>query len=878
MTSLEYDRALEEQASALTTCSICTDVFKVPKVLPCQHTFCLCCLERHHDATNSQRLVPVSSFACPTCRKVCYVPRHSLDQLPTDFKVDQILDLVKVMSRSRSSSLSSQKSVDVHGQGEGQVPSSECVVCRSARAIATPSEVFCVQCARSFCSACAEHHSRTSVFQDHTVVPVGAASSCGGAWRCALHDLEVQYFCDQCVAPSCAICVLSIHGCHPVSDQRTVVSKLRGHLTKSFEKLKQRRDEFKLQLDEVALLRQEHLRTLQETERAVLRSSREAYRKIRELEETTLMDVRSCNREKLERMDTTERELSARLDSLTQHCHSYSDVLALTNLKTFFDSYSQLAVMDEAEAGDTGPEVDPAIRDVSTFVARIQVRLGEVEKRVIDVEALPKAPQKGLDGTRATETESKRTTTARKDAEQPRPSSSSLRSSPETVQGQGHDQGQGKSEGQGKGQRRERREVPNTVEHRQLHSSNNSINTSVNSTNSSRTNNAVGNESNNCSTSSTVAPNSGNSSSSSSIKSTKSSNVFANVNSTSSLNSNADICAPRNSTTTTTNNNSNNSTTRTSNTSNNNNNTLRTSNNSSNRHAVERSKSTPRSSGTKNMNVIRSTQRTSGNPQLLWVSEDFSHCRDCAFTSNGQLVATDHAVVSNRVKMFTSSDGQLVDTVDSCLIVQPWGLCYNDSTSSILLTDHGNPSLKTVRVGSTREVRVHRCQCDLPSGVAVTRSGDLVLTETGSRRFKVGVYSIVQGRMSRTREFGCQGDGEGEVLRANYVIVDHNDRVIVSDAESHTVKVFSLTGQQLLKFCSSSADGREMCPQGVAVDDSNNILVADQASGAVVKYSPHGQLIDTVVQTSGLPWGISVSWEENRLAVATDRGLEVYRL
>lgn len=872
MTSVEYDRALEEQASALTTCSICTDVFKIPKVLPCQHTFCLCCLERHHDATNSQRLVPVSSFACPTCRKVCYVPRHSLDQLPTDFKVDQILDLVKVMSRSRASSLSlsSQKNTDVHGQGH--VPLSECVVCRSARAITTPSEVFCVQCARSFCSACAEHHSRTPVFQDHTVVP--AAASVSAAWRCALHDLEVQYFCDQCVAPACTICVLSIHECHSVSDQRTVMSKLRSHLTQSFEKLKQRRDDFKFQLEEVALLRQEHLRNLQETEKAVLITSREAYRKIRELEEQTLTDVRSCNKEKLDRMAATERELSERLASLTELCHSYSDVLALTNLKTFFDSYSQLAVRDELEVGEAGPELQPALRDVSTFVARIQVKLGEVEKRVIDMEALPRAPQKGLDGTLASESGSKKMTMmmVRKDAEQPRHPESSSRSSPATEQGQCYDQGKGQSEGQGRGQHRGRREeFLNTLERRQIHNSSSSINTinSVNSTNnsytSSRTNNNIGPGSD-CSTGSNHSSSSSNSATvNSSSKSTTSSNVCVNFNSASSLNSNVENSSLRKSTTTTNNNYS----------------AMRTSNTSNSRHAVERSKSSPRSNGnhgTKNTNAARSTHRSNGTPQLLWVAEDFSRCSDCTFTSGGQLVATDNAVVSNRVKLFTCGDGRLVDTVDSCLIVQPWGLCYNESTSSILLTDHGNPSLKTIRVGSTREVRVHRCQSDRPSGVAVTRSGDLVLTDTGSRRFKVGVYSLVQGRMSRTREFGCHGDGEGEVLRANYVIVDHNDRVIVSDCESHTVKVFSLAGQQLLKFSSSGSDGREMCPQGVAVDDCNNIFVADQAIGAVVKYSPHGQLIDTVVQTSGTPWGISVSWEENMLAVATDRGLEAYRL
>ena len=86
----DADRDLEEQANSLTSCPICMETFDKPKVLPCQHTFCLACIQSHYNATNNQRVVAVSNFPCPTCRAVCYVPRQGLSELPTDFKVDSV--------------------------------------------------------------------------------------------------------------------------------------------------------------------------------------------------------------------------------------------------------------------------------------------------------------------------------------------------------------------------------------------------------------------------------------------------------------------------------------------------------------------------------------------------------------------------------------------------------------------------------------------------------------------------------------------------------------------------------------------------------------------------------------------------------------------
>jgi hypothetical protein len=57
-----------KQMERLTTCPICLDKFRIPKVLPCMHTFCLTpCLTNLVDPR-------ARSFRCPECRREHPIP------------------------------------------------------------------------------------------------------------------------------------------------------------------------------------------------------------------------------------------------------------------------------------------------------------------------------------------------------------------------------------------------------------------------------------------------------------------------------------------------------------------------------------------------------------------------------------------------------------------------------------------------------------------------------------------------------------------------------------------------------------------------------------------------------------------------------------
>lgn len=53
-------------------CSVCLDTLKDPATLPCGHSYCLACIQRHWDKGGSK-----GKYSCPQCRQV-FNPRPSL--------------------------------------------------------------------------------------------------------------------------------------------------------------------------------------------------------------------------------------------------------------------------------------------------------------------------------------------------------------------------------------------------------------------------------------------------------------------------------------------------------------------------------------------------------------------------------------------------------------------------------------------------------------------------------------------------------------------------------------------------------------------------------------------------------------------------------
>ena len=70
------------------SCSVCMCKFTDPKLLPCLHTFCLKCLSGIQRTSGSR-----GTILYPECRRKV---RSDLNALPTNFKINRLLDVLAI--------------------------------------------------------------------------------------------------------------------------------------------------------------------------------------------------------------------------------------------------------------------------------------------------------------------------------------------------------------------------------------------------------------------------------------------------------------------------------------------------------------------------------------------------------------------------------------------------------------------------------------------------------------------------------------------------------------------------------------------------------------------------------------------------------------
>ncbi|XP_026816257.1 RING finger protein nhl-1 isoform X3 [Rhopalosiphum maidis] len=123
-----------EQFEQLLTCAICLDRYRNPKLLPCQHSFCMePCMDGLVDYVRRQ-------VKCPECRAEHRIPYNGVQGYPTNVTLQRFLEL--------------------HIEITGELPDptsgqtmKRCGVC-SEKAYVTP----CVHCEKEVCSDCKGAH------------------------------------------------------------------------------------------------------------------------------------------------------------------------------------------------------------------------------------------------------------------------------------------------------------------------------------------------------------------------------------------------------------------------------------------------------------------------------------------------------------------------------------------------------------------------------------------------------------------------------------------------------------------------------------------------------------------------------------------------
>ena len=180
-----------------TTCAICLNDFKDPKLLLCFHVFCKDCLEKLVQGEHEK-----TYLRCPTCRRLTHIsPGNDVSSLPAAFNIHRLFEIKDALVKAKERQTKCQK-------------------CQTSSKIACS---YCRDCGEFICEACTGIHNEWEDLKTHEVIPlIGFEEKVKQLntlrkvpMRCSLHPGKVlELFCETCMELICHNCTVKKHKDH----------------------------------------------------------------------------------------------------------------------------------------------------------------------------------------------------------------------------------------------------------------------------------------------------------------------------------------------------------------------------------------------------------------------------------------------------------------------------------------------------------------------------------------------------------------------------------------------------------------------------------------------------------------------------------------
>ncbi|XP_078665677.1 uncharacterized protein LOC144908041 [Branchiostoma floridae x Branchiostoma belcheri] len=139
-------------------------------------------------------------------------------------------------------------------------------------------------------------------------------------------------------------------------------------------------------------------------------------------------------------------------------------------------------------------------------------------------------------------------------------------------------------------------------------------------------------------------------------------------------------------------------------------------------------------------------------------------------------------------------------------------------------------------------------------GIAVDMRNNHILVTDADR----GEVKVFRPDGSLVRRFGHP---QGKMSRPQYITVDGEGNILVSDWFANSVYMYDEPGKFLLKFGGEgSGEGELQVPSGICTDSSGHIIVADFWNKRVQMFTRHGEHVRTI-ETWSEPHGVAVGPE-----------------
>ncbi|XP_077981348.1 E3 ubiquitin-protein ligase TRIM45-like [Glandiceps talaboti] len=292
------EEILDKIGEHCLSCSICLEQYKLPKLLPCHHTFCLHCLET---------LVKKKGILnCPTCQQEVDIPSGGVAALKNNFFMNTLLEVVEKRTE------------------EAKKTQRKCEFCEEIDAT-----YFCRDCEQYFCDGCLNlFHKKMKRASSHTVLSVeehektkyDMQSTILSVERCKVHPHnEARFYCDTCQVPICSDCTIVDHRIPDHSHRylQTVADECSKELSKMVDHLKAKAkdvDESKTIVVELC----KKVKDQFEVEEGKVTQQKMIHTKVIE---TGIKELAICTKELESHIGRIEEEQSTLIEGLKTDCH-----------------------------------------------------------------------------------------------------------------------------------------------------------------------------------------------------------------------------------------------------------------------------------------------------------------------------------------------------------------------------------------------------------------------------------------------------------------------------------------------------------------------------------------------------------------------------
>ena len=202
-------------------CPLCLETVNEPKTLPCLHSFCLLCLDKH--AAYARRQLQ-TTIKCPVCLTCFQIPEgDTFGGLPTSFHLNRLVDLLALR--------------------DGSAEAQRCSSCEENNA----ASCYCFVCQNFLCTACFEAHQRLKSTRGHRNILVENLQAqdieelirrpvmCSQQYH---EDQALEYYCEECKVCICHKCSVVSHNRHTMVDMQKAADEQKMQITDAIEKVK----------------------------------------------------------------------------------------------------------------------------------------------------------------------------------------------------------------------------------------------------------------------------------------------------------------------------------------------------------------------------------------------------------------------------------------------------------------------------------------------------------------------------------------------------------------------------------------------------------------------------------------------------------------